>query len=94
MTVFVYSHHVFPQGATGLRRTFYDGYSRVETFSMPDYSVMPKEADHRRTLYWNPEVKADSSGRATIELYNNSSCRSIVVSAEGMTPDGRAVVYK
>ncbi len=37
---------------------------------------------------------ADSSGRATIELYNNSSCRSIVVSAEGMTPDGRAVVYK
>ena len=94
VTVFVYSHHVFPQGATGLRRTFYDGYSRVETFSMPDYSVMPKEADHRRTLYWNPDVKADSSGRATIELYNNSSCRSIVVSAEGMTPDGRAVVYK
>lgn len=38
---------------------------------------------------------ADSlRGRATIELYNNSSCRSIVVSAEGMTPDGRAVVYK
>ena len=94
VTVFVYSHHVFPQGATGLRRTFYDGYSRVETFSMPDYSVMPREVDHRRTLYWNPEVKADGSGLATMELYNNSSCRSIVVSAEGMTPDGRAVVYK
>jgi len=94
VTVFLYSRHTFPVKHKGQRCTYFEGYSRVETFSMPDYSVMPKEADHRRTLYWNPDVKADSSGRATIELYNNSSCRSIVVSAEGMTPDGRAVVYK
>ena len=94
VTVFLYSRHTFPVKHKGQRCTYFEGYSRVETFSMPDYSVMPKEADHRRTLYWNPDVKADSSGRATIELYNNSSCRSIVVSAEGMTPDGRAVVYE
>ena len=94
VTVFLYSHHSPPVKHKGQRQTYFEGYSRVETFNMPDYSVMPREVDHRRTLYWNPEVKADGSGRATVELYNNSSCRSIVVSAEGMTPDGRAVVYK
>ena len=55
---------------------------------------MPKEADHRRTLYWNPAVKADGRGEATVELYNNSSCKVLTISAEGITVDGRAVVYK
>ena len=55
---------------------------------------MPKEVDHRRTLYWNPAVKADRRGEATIEFYNNSSCRHITVSAEGITADGRPVVYR
>jgi hypothetical protein len=27
-----------------------------------------------------------------VEFYNNSSCRQIVVSAEGITPDGKALV--
>ncbi len=94
VTVFLYSHHQLPARQKGLRVTHFDGYSRVQTFQMPDYSLMPKEADYRRTLYWNPAVRADANGEATIELYNNSSCRGIVVSAEGITADGRAVVYK
>ena len=61
---------------------------------MPDYSLMPPMADHRRTLYWNPAVKADKDGRARIELYNNSSCKQIAISAEGISYDGRAVVYR
>lgn len=92
VTIFLYSHHTFPAKQKGLRVTHFDGYSHVETFQMPDYSLMSPEPDYRRTLYWNPSVKADSKGRATIELYNNSSCKQIVVSAEGITPEGQAVV--
>ena len=94
VTVFLYSHHTFPPQQKGTRRTFFEGYSKVATFQMPDYSLMPKEVDHRRTLYWNPAVKADRRGEATIEFYNNSSCRQITVSAEGITDDGQPVVYR
>ena len=94
VTVFLYSHHSFPARHKGLRHTYFEGYSKVETFQMPDYSLMPKEVDHRRTLYWNPAVKADGKGEAKVEFYNNSSCKELVVSAEGITADGQAVVFK
>ena len=94
VTVFLYSHHQLPARQKGLRVTHFDGYSRVQTFQMPDYSLMPKEEDHRRTLYWSPAVKADGRGEATVEFYNNSSCKELVVSAEGITADGQAIVYK
>ena len=94
VTIFLYSHHEFPPKQKGLRHTHFEGYSRVETFQMPDYSLMPPMPDHRRTLYWNPAVKADKDGRARIEIYNNSTCKQIVVSAEGITYDGRALVYR
>ena len=61
------------------------------TFEMPDYSLMPPMEDFRRTLYWNPDVRTDEKGEAIIEFYNNSSCREIQISAEGITPDGRCI---
>ena len=94
VTLYLYSHHTFPYKKKGLRRTHFEGYSKVETFQMPDYSLMPPETDHRRTLYWNPAVKADGAGNATIDIYNNSSCKRLAVSAEGITADGQAVVYR
>lgn len=94
VTVYLYSHHTFPVKNKGLRSTHFDGYSKVETFQMPDYSLMPPEADHRRTLYWNPSVTVGNDGKASIDIYNNSSCKQLTVSAEGITPDGQAVVYR
>ena len=65
------------------------GFSIPDEFYSPDYSKqpLPKE-DYRRTLYWNPNVKLDDNGRATINLYNNSSSSILQVSAEGWTSDG------
>ncbi len=94
VTVFVYSRHTANVRYKGIRKTYFEAYSKKETYEMPDYSVLPPMADHRRTLYWNPNVKTDKDGKAEIEFYNNSSCRQIVVSAEGITGDGRAVVFK
>ena len=75
----------------------FQGYSKPAEFYSPDYSRMdlkepPK--DYRRTLYWNPDVRTDSQGRAHIEFYNNSTARHLVISAEGLTPDGQPVVLK
>ncbi len=49
---------------------------------------MPKEADYRRTLYWNPELKPDGQGHATVKFYNNSRCRRMKISAETLADDG------
>ena len=56
---------------------------------MEDYSVVPPMDDFRRTIYWNPNVKLNFRGKATVEFYNNSSCTEMSVSAEGMTPEGK-----
>lgn len=72
----------------GVRKTWIEGYSTPVEFYSPDYSLLPKDDDYRRTLYWNPNVTTDKDGKATIEFYNNSSCRNIDISAETLTKDG------
>ena len=92
VTVFVYTHFSPRRRMEkGVRRTYFQGYNVPSTFEMPDYSLMPPAEDFRRTLYWNPDVRTDGKGEAIIEFYNNSSCREIRVSAEGVTPDGRCI---
>jgi hypothetical protein len=92
-TVFIYTHHSFLFNQKGLRRTHFQGYNEPQTFQMEDYSILPPMEDFRRTIYWNPNVKTDSEGKATVEFYNNSSCTEMFISSEGMTKDGRFVVY-
>lgn len=94
VTVFVYTHHSFALKEKGLRRTTFNGYAEPKVFESPDYGVLPKEQDFRRTLYWNPNVTTDSKGKATLEFWNNSSCRQTVVSAEGITKEGHAMRYE
>ena len=74
----------------GMRETKYDGYANAKEFYSPryDYVGLPSEKDYRRTLYWNPNVKTDVNGNASIYFYNNSSCNTMNVSAETVTPNG------
>ena len=94
VTFFVYTHHTMRFKSRGLRSTNFAVYKIREFFEMPDYSVLPKKSDFRRTLYWNPNVKTDKNGKAKVEFYNNSSCKQVVISAEGITADGRAMVLE
>ena len=66
------------------------GFSTPDDFYQPDYSKkpLPETKDYRRTLYWNPNLKLDSKGTATIQFYNNCKPTQIAVSAEGMAADG------
>ena len=77
-------------------KTVFNGIATPVDYYHPDYSKqsLPEHKDHRRTLYWNPNVKTDKDGKAKVEFYNNSSCKQVVISAEGITADGRAMVLE
>lgn len=69
----------------GIRHTFFYGYSPIrEFYHISHKGNIPGDADFRRTLYWNPEVKTDKNGKVQISFYNNATCRKMSISAEGM----------
>lgn len=74
----------------GIRRTTFQGYSESREFYSPVYrtGVPILESDHRRTLYWNPDITTDSEGNAKVEFNNNGSCRKLVISVEGLAKEG------
>ena len=76
------------------RQTAFDGYSPKMEFYTPEYPNGPIEgdADYRRTIYWNPEVKTNRLGIVDVKFYNNSYSRSLSVSVEGVTNRGVPLV--
>ena len=74
----------------GVRYTTFYGYSRVKEFYSPQYDkvILPDEKDYRRTIYWNPNVRTDKDGNATVSFYNNGSFTSLNVNAETVTANG------
>jgi hypothetical protein len=93
--IFVYPYEVPIRKQTGYRATRLEGYSSFEAFYSPDYEQSTPifgEIDYRRTLYWCPDVKTDSLGQAHVSFYNNNSCKSMSVSAEGLTKEGIIVI--
>jgi len=79
----------------GTRKTWLEGYSTVSEFYSPNYMELPPaEPDYRRTLYWNPSVTTDESGKAKIQFYNNSRCMNFSISAETVTSQGKIGIYQ
>lgn len=79
-----------PAKSRGIRITKIKGYSPVAEYYHADKSnALPFDTDYRRTLYWNPCLRTDSSGRATVNFYNNSSCTRLRISAATISPDGK-----
>lgn len=76
------------------RQTTFDGYSPKMEFYAPEYPNGPidGDADYRRTIYWNPEVKTNRLGIVDVKFYNNSYSRSLSVSVEGVTNRGVPLV--
>ncbi|MBQ8464320.1 MAG: carboxypeptidase-like regulatory domain-containing protein [Prevotella sp.] len=93
VTIYVYSDATPSKAEKGVRNTYFDGYS-VDAYNPPGYTELPPIADTRRTLYWNPYVKTDANGHATVEFYNGATTRRVSISAEGITPDGHVLIYK
>lgn len=87
--IYVYTYREQKIKTKGLRRTYFEGYTIPTQFESPDYSVLPPIEDNRRTLYWNPDVQLDQSGKARVSFYNNSSCRQMFIGVEGIDEQGQ-----
>ena len=79
--VFIYTYKDFHirTASVGIRKTKLEGYEYIKEFFNPKYDnvILPDEKDYRRTLYWNPDVKTDAAGKASISFYNNGSCKAM-----------------
>lgn len=66
------------------------GYSKTKEFYVPDYANpdLSIETDERTTLYWNPNVKTDASGKAKIEFYNSDKASMFRADVVGISEDG------
>ncbi len=73
------------------RRMILKGFAVCDDFYHPNYKKRPtgEPKDYRRTLYWEPNLKLDSQGQATVQFYNNARHTTLNVSAEGMTSAGQ-----
>ena len=73
------------------RRYLLPGISKPMHFYSPDYSSAKPTvpADHRRTLYWNPNAMPDAEGNLSVTIYNNSRETRVRVSVAGVTSDGK-----
>jgi len=61
-----------------------DGYATPRTFKAMPYGTAPDPKSHRRTLYWNPDLKTDASGKAEVRMYLDQKGKEIIMNAEGL----------
>jgi len=70
----------------------------VSSFMTPDYSTAEMKnsrmADYRNTLYWNPLVKPDKNGIASIKFWTADVKTEYLISVNGITPDGKTISIK
>ncbi len=73
-------------------RQEYHGLTGGNGFFSPDYSLpVVKESripDSRNTLYWDPRLRTDSTGRAVVEFFTSDEPGEYEILVEGFTPDG------
>lgn len=69
------------------------GYSESVEFYHPTYDTPEKKnaqrSDFRSTVYWNPELRLDAEGKATIEYYTLDSTAPEDIIIEGVDKNGK-----
>lgn len=62
------------------------GITEPDEYYHPNYSNrrLPQHGDYRRTLYWNPNLKTNATGKAHTTFYNNCLSTQIQVSVMGL----------
>lgn len=69
------------------------GYQTPAEFYAPAYPTEKARRsnvpDYRTTLCWNPAVKLDDTGHATVEFYTSDAPANYDITIEGVTPTGK-----
>jgi hypothetical protein len=70
----------------------------VYTFTSPEYPVAVLKNNHipdfRNTLYWNPSLQPDKTGKYIIEFWSSDFASDYVINIQGVTNDSRCVSVK
>jgi hypothetical protein len=70
----------------------------LKTFTSPDYSSEQLRdshiPDYRNTLYWNPSVKPDKDGKATVEFWSSDNKADYMINIQGITVNGKLFSIK
>ena len=69
------------------------GWAPDATFYSPQYTDISKKTrpDHRTTLYWNPQVRTDAEGHATVRFYASDVSKRYLVTLEGVSDNGTVI---
>jgi hypothetical protein len=72
------------------------GYRWPVEFYSPQYADKSQKTrpDHRTTLYWNPKVKTDAEGKASVKFYASDISKRYLVTLEGVSDDGTIVHHQ
>ncbi len=73
-------------------RMEYDMLQGKESFYSPDYSADSLKNGHlpdfRNTLYWNPRLRTDNNGQASVEFYSSDESMEYTIHVEGISDEG------
>lgn len=72
--------------------TRYGGFSIARAFYQPQYdvkSVATANPDRRATIYWNPMLEIDASGKVSFSYFNTDSAKKHLLVIEGIDEEGR-----
>ncbi len=71
------------------------GYQVTKEFYSPQYATKEQRAaadpDLRTTVYWNPDIKTNESGKADINFYTSDASTTYSVVIEGITSGGSLI---
>ena len=67
------------------------GYAKAKEFYAPTYlpSSIFEKPDFRSTLFWQPAVKTDANGKASVSFYTSDAINKINVNMQGVAPTGK-----
>ncbi len=72
------------------------GYAKTREFYVPKYNVLkpnPTINDLRTTVYWNPKIITDATGKASFEFFNADGKGNYRAILEGIDADGNLAHY-
>ncbi|HPT21622.1 MAG TPA: hypothetical protein PLR88_06720 [Bacteroidales bacterium] len=74
-------------------RQEFEAFQDSRGFYSPDYSIdslkNSRIPDFRNTLYWNPDVRTDKTGKATVEFYTSDETGEYSVVINGFSTEGQ-----
>ncbi|CAN1537401.1 TonB-dependent receptor, plug domain containing protein [Spirosomataceae bacterium] len=88
-----YGQEVEAEGVKVVRKT---GYQKAREFYQPNYDQdkLGGAPDYRTTVYWNPSIKTNKDGKASVTFYTTDASTLLKVQLEGLSYEGEPTVGK